>query len=154
MVDTIHYRQFEPADTEACRALVLQCIDQFTGVDPEAQPKLREKVRHAHYREELPKFYCVVAVADDRIVGMGAMDNGHVARMYVSPEHQGHGIGRRIHEMLEAEARRQGIRQLTLEASLNSVAFYEHLGYKSVQERIWRLEGAQIRNVIMTKDLE
>ena len=66
---------------------------------------------------------------------------------------QGQGIGRQIHDLLEAEARRQGLAELNLEASLNAVRFYEHLGYTAVHERTWDLQGAQIKNVVMTKRL-
>ena len=59
----------------------------------------------------------------------------HVRRVAVEPSRQGRGVGRALMAWAEAEARRRGLREVTLGVRLalpSNVALYRHLGYRPV----------------------
>ena len=65
-----------------------------------------------------------VARQGKRAVAMGALKRhgggvGEVKRMYTLPDQQGHGLGGRILDEIEALARREGITRLVLETGNN-----------------------------------
>jgi putative acetyltransferase len=75
-----------------------------------------------------------------RAVGCGGIarfDNarGEVKRMYVVPEARGRGLGRRLLDELEAEARRLGYASVVLETGdrqQEAVGLYESTGYERI----------------------
>jgi GNAT superfamily N-acetyltransferase len=73
-------------------------------------------------------------------VGCGALrmldpETAELKRMYVDPTQRGHGLGRRLVEALEAEARALGVRRLVLETGprqLAALALYEATGFRPI----------------------
>jgi predicted GNAT family N-acyltransferase len=55
-----------------------------------------------------------------------------VSRMAVLQSHRGGGVGSKLLDTLEAEARRQGVAGVTLHATLSSIDFYKRRGYQPV----------------------
>ncbi len=84
--------------------------------------------------------FLVLRDDDDRAVGCGGIarfddTRGEVKRMYVVPEARGRGLGRRLLEELEAEARRLGYASVVLETGdrqQEAVGLYESTGYARI----------------------
>lgn len=98
----------------------------------------------------------VAEEADGAVVGFAALDSvsGEVSAVYVHPDYARRGIGRRLIEVIEQEARRLGLPDLHLRASLNAVKFYETVGFEYGTEMTHCFRsGVQIPCVIMTKTL-
>lgn len=82
----------------------------------------------------------LVARRDGVPVGCGALrmlegDTGELKRMYVAPEARGTGLGRRLVEALEAEARTLGVRRLVLETGTRqqaALALYRATGFAPI----------------------
>ena len=82
----------------------------------------------------------IVARLGDRPIGCGALKRkdrriGEIKRMWVSPDTRGLGVGRRILEALEANARKFGLRMLRLETNhtlAEAQALYRGRGYVEV----------------------
>ncbi|MEV0889798.1 GNAT family N-acetyltransferase [Promicromonospora sp. NPDC050262] len=88
---------------------------------------------------------CQVADLDGDLVGMAWLAvfervpnpgdtvrrNGDVQSVFVVPEHQGRGIGRRLVEALCAAADDLGVRKLTLDSREAVMPFYERLGFST-----------------------
>lgn len=74
----------------------------------------------------------IVAENGDSVVGWGSvhLNENTLAATFVAPEYAGKGIGRALVEKLEEMARKEGLEQLTVPASLNAVGFYETLGFE------------------------
>jgi GNAT superfamily N-acetyltransferase len=80
-----------------------------------------------------------VAVQDDQIVaglvlvaGDGAMK---LANLAVHPDHGGKGLGRKLIELSECEAKRQGFSEMRLNTHVDmpeNVQLYQHLGWTEV----------------------
>jgi|SRR5581483_1500865 len=79
----------------------------------------------------------LVARIDGRAVGCGAIrvlddTTAEVKRMYVEPELRGRGVGRRVLDELERNARELGVRRLVLETGVHqhaAIALYQHAGF-------------------------
>jgi GNAT superfamily N-acetyltransferase len=82
----------------------------------------------------------LVAYAGDAPVGCGAVrrldaETAELKRMYVAPSHRGRGVGRRLVEALEAEARRLGVSRVVLETGSRldrAIKMYTGLGYAPI----------------------
>ena len=93
-----------------------------------------------------------VAVADDtgRPVGFAELEpDGHIDRVYVSADHQGQGIGRLVLAAVIAEARRQGIARLFVEASLTARPFFERYGFTELARQTVVCRGVEMDNYRM-----
>ncbi len=80
----------------------------------------------------------VLALDGDRPAATGRLvltpsGEGVLARIAVLPDYRGGGLGRRIVEALEAEARRRGLAALSLEPHRYLERFYSELGYETVE---------------------
>lgn len=88
----------------------------------------------------------VVAEAEGRMVGCGSLcqlgvDLAEIRSLGVIEEYKGRGVGGRIVEKLEEQARKLGLRKLM--ALTYEVAFFEKKGYSIVPkdifpEKVWR----------------
>ncbi len=100
-------------------------------------------------RELAKERMILVAMEGDVIVGTASLGSDQVHAVFVHPARQGRGIGRRLMEAVESEARARGERELILYASLSAVAFYEANGWRTVREH----RDGDARLVVMTKPL-
>src|SRR5436309_3518429 len=91
----------------------------------------------------------LVAMEGDVIVGTASLGRDQVHAVFVHPARQGRGIGRRLMEAVESEARARGERELILYASQSAVAFYEANGWRTVPEH----RDGDARLVVMMKPL-
>ena len=78
-------------------------------------------------------------------------DTGKAERVAVLPAYRGEGLGTRLMELLEAEARKRGFSEMRLHAQTAVEEFYARQGYETVSEEF---EEAGIPHVEMVKPLE
>ena len=79
----------------------------------------------------------VLCRSGDEVVGAGRLvavdgSQGVIARIAVSPQFRGKGLGRLIVQELEAVAIAQGLATLSLQPHVHLEAFYQSLGYYTV----------------------
>jgi putative acetyltransferase len=83
----------------------------------------------------------LVARRSGEAVGCGALRRhdarlGEVKRMFVAPAARGLGLGKRMLEAIEADARRQGLQQLALETGIHqpeAISLYRRAGFRECQ---------------------
>ena len=110
----------------------------------------------ASYGDPIENKILFVAVDTGQICGFSQLDpkNSVVEAVYVLPSHMRRGLGSRLLSALESIARASGLTQLTLDASLNSVPFYERASYRRVGSTDHELKpGVSIPCVVMRKEL-
>lgn len=78
----------------------------------------------------------LVAIGAAGVIGTASLDGDVVRTVFVSPAHQGQGIGRQLMEAIFHQARRSGIKLLKVPASITAELFYATLGFKAVSETI------------------
>ena len=148
----IRIRRIEERDAEAVSALISETMqisnsrdyppELLRGLPPE---KVIERSNWTH-------FY--VVEDGEEIVGCGAIgpywgktDESSFFTIFVRPDRQGQGIGRRIVETLEADEFALRARRIEIPASITGLPFYQKMGYsfkpgheKPDEELIYRLE--------------
>jgi N-acetylglutamate synthase-like GNAT family acetyltransferase len=80
---------------------------------------------------ESPRAFMVVAEVRGAVCGVASLGaTGGILLCYLLPEVQSTGVGRALLAGLEAEARRQGIRELSLESTVSARGFYSAHGFR------------------------
>ncbi len=82
------------------------------------------------------EWQCYIVARDARqIVGVVAVSEGLITKLYVSPKHVGKGIGRSLYEAAESEIRATGHTRVTLGAFPTAVPFYTRMGLSVVGQK-------------------
>jgi GNAT superfamily N-acetyltransferase len=68
------------------------------------------------------------------IVATGALVGNEILGVFVNPEDQGQGLGKRMMSELEGRAKKKGFSEIVLSVSLTSRKFYETLKYELLDE--------------------
>ena len=125
--------------------------DMYTPEEIQAWAVPREP---SSYEEHIRSKEFFVAEDEGAIVGFGVLNQeiGEVEAVYVSPTAGRRGIGLEVLRKLEARASDLGIKELSLNASLNAAAFYQKAGYMPQEPSKYRLlTGVEIACVPMVK---
>ena len=91
-----------------------------------------------------------VACEDERIIGCGAIgpyyskeDESCFFTIFVLPEYQGRGVGRKIVETLERDPYFLRAKRIEIPASISAVEFYKKMGY-SYKNGIYSIDEEQL----------
>lgn len=132
------------AEVEAAQELRVRVFSGEQGVSPEAElDGLDGEAEH------------VIALEGERVIGTCRLrfSNGicKLERMAIACELRGAGIGLRLLEGAEGEARRRGAERIVLHGQLTARGFYERGGYLASSEDVLVEEG--IEHVRMERSL-
>jgi GNAT superfamily N-acetyltransferase len=152
MTNDLVVRPFDPADAPAVSAVIATTMRQANIRD---YPADRLEALIAYFTPEKLRALsqerdCLVAVAEGEVVGTAAREGRELATFFVLPLWQGLGVGSRLLEYLEENARRQGIARLRVDSSLTGATFYERHGYRRTGGTLAGTAGPQIT---LTKDI-
>lgn len=93
--------------------------------------------------------HTTVAVCGDEIIGFcDTEENGHIDRLYVSPEHAGKGVGASL--IKDAESFLCG-KEIRVEASVTAKPFFQKLGYRVIEAQRVQRHGETLINYKMIK---
>jgi putative acetyltransferase len=96
----------------------------------------------------------LVAEQAGEVVGFAELeDDGHLAMLYVRGDAVGQGVGRRLYEAVEREARAQSLGRIFTEASITARPFFKRRGFRVVREQRVSRRGVSLTNFAMEKDL-
>ena len=144
-------RRATTVDTPAVTDLVHSAYEKYVSrIGKPPGPMLQD------YEQVLRQHDVYVLEDGGTIVGLlvlewhdGGLTLDNVA---VHPDYQGRGLGRRLLELAEAEARRAGLSSISLythELMTENIALYGRIGYVETERR----EDDGYRRVFMRKDL-
>ncbi|WP_298243103.1 GNAT family N-acetyltransferase [uncultured Bradyrhizobium sp.] len=91
-----------------------------------------------------------VAAVGSRIVGTAGLDGSVVRTVFVAPDAQARGIGKRLMAEVERVARERNIPALTLSSSVTAEIFYARLGFRVVRDSYHGDE----RTIVMERELD
>ena len=128
--------QITPVHVASIRTL---CAKDYTQeqIDAWAGWKSPDKYRAAMATGET--FF--VADVGGSVVGFSVLHGDEVKAVYIHPDCVGQGIGRRLLDAVEAEARNCGVEMLQLTSTLTSVGFYDACGYTRGDNHEHRVTG-------------
>lgn len=102
---------------------------------------------HTTRREHLPQADITVAARNGAIVGFIATLGDSVGGLFVAPDAQGQGIGRRLVET--AQGRSSSLKLTVYEANRQARAFYARLGFRPVGRSERDVEGRPLPVLIL-----
>jgi putative acetyltransferase len=146
-------RQFEPDDAPALLDLCRDTIRRVNSRDY-APNQIRawasDDIDPLAWASRFDGRFVVIAEEAGRPAGFADLEpNGHIDRVYVSADHQGRGIGRKLLEAVLAEARQKKMRRLFVEASITARPFFERLGFVVLTPQLVTLRGVEFVNYRM-----
>ncbi|QQO18438.1 GNAT family N-acetyltransferase [Bradyrhizobium diazoefficiens] len=100
-------------------------------------------------RQLIGKRTVFVAAIGARIVGTASLDGSVVRTVFVAPDVQARGIGKRLIAEIERTARERNIPALTVPSSITAEAFYARLGFRAVRNSYYGDE----RTIVMERKL-
>ena len=149
-------RRFEEKDAKKVSELIVETLRK-TNIKDYSADLIENYVNNFQPENVLKRaswthFY--VAEEKDSIIGCGAIgpywdkiDESSLFTIFISPEHQGKGIGRKIIETLEKDEYFLRAKRIEIPASITAVQFYKKMGYsyknginKADDEGIVRME--------------
>ncbi len=80
-------------------------------------------------------------------------ENGYIDHFFVSGRHPRQGIGKSLMEVLESEAARLSITELTSDVSRTAQPFFAHFGFQIIEQRVPVIRGVEVPNALMRKVL-
>ncbi|MBB6695074.1 GNAT family N-acetyltransferase [Cohnella xylanilytica] len=110
--------------------------------------------RRESWRASLSRNIAFVAEKEERIVGFTDMNRqGYLDRLFVHKDYQGQGIASALISVLESEARKSNLPEITTNASITAKPFFESKGYRVVRSQIVERKGVELVNYKMIKEL-
>ena len=139
------------SDAEAVSQVILSALRETNAKDytPEIIARLERNFSRAAVQELISKRKVFVAVLGQQIVGTASLDGKMIRSVFVAPNSQGRGIGRRLIAEVERAAREAGIMALVVPSSVTAEQFYAKLGFKAVRDSYHDDE----RTIIMERQL-
>ncbi len=131
-------RQFNAADLHPLHSMICETIDaSYSGVYP---PRAVVYFKEYHSEKKIVErskngnIAVLISEQDGSILATGALIGSEITGVFVRHTYQRQGYGKAIMAYLEQIAIKNNIARLTLSISLPSKHFYEHLGYKILNE--------------------
>ena len=149
-------RRFTEDDAEKVSAMIIQTLKTTNSKDysEESIKALEKQMQPSHILERASWTHFYVVEDNDTIIGCGAIGpywgsetESSLFTIFVLPEYQGMGIGRKIIETLEQDEYFLRAKRIEIPASITAVNFYRKLGYdykngvdRPDEEQMYRLE--------------
>lgn len=155
--EEIEMRAAKPEDIEELKTLIYGTIDEcYSGTySCEAIDYFKEYNNTGSILNDILKGHFLVITCGKEIIGTGTLLGSNIRRIFVKPEYQNMGLGKRIMHELEKEALEEKVRIMDLHASLTAHSFYIALGYQVQSEEVVQVKNGQnLRYYIMVKNLE
>lgn len=156
-------RRASPEDVEAIRTAHRKSILELAAKDypPEivaqwgtnTSPESIQKHKNAIADGEQIVW---VAAMDGQVEGFSTLvpATEKLGAIYVTGKASGKGVGKALLEVLEAEARRLGLKKLSLDSSITARTFYEKHGYRNLGHGFHEMRsGAKMECYFMEKVL-
>ncbi len=136
-------RLIEDGEVEECAKMISKSVYSMSDFYP---PKIIEaSVSHFNadtIRKKINRHFYVV-VENGKIIGCGGIDKkrdnadcGIVFCVFIDPEHQKKGVGRKLLQKLESDEVVAGCKKILVPSSISAVPFYRKCGYEHIDENL------------------
>lgn len=145
-------RRALPVDAQAISNVVIAALRESNARDyaPQVINAVEQHFCPTSILNLMQQRQMYVAVLEQQVVGTASLDQAVVRSVFVSPHHQGRGIGQQLMARLKDAAIAAQIAELRVPSSLTAESFYTQLGFEKVRDEY---HGAE-RTVIMALRLD
>ncbi|WP_282940116.1 GNAT family N-acetyltransferase [Paenibacillus sp. RC67] len=156
----MNVRRFQASDINQIVTLFYETVHSVNGRDYSQEqldawaPVDEQALKLKAWEESMSRNMTYVAETGGVITGFSDMTvEGHLDRLYVHKDYQGQGIASALVERLEQEAKRWGLTEINVEASITARPFFEKRGYRVIESQVVERRGVQLVNYKMLKSL-
>jgi GNAT superfamily N-acetyltransferase len=153
MHEVFYVRPIEVGDYPRVSEIICRCLREVNIRD--YSDEHISKMLPVFAPDNLPKRFegadTVVLVTGRQIVGTATLRGEEIQSVFVDPQKHGKGYGRQLMVHLERQAVMRGFSGVSLNSSLTSQGFYQHLGYVPISKMQGEVGGLMIK---MRKDLQ
>lgn len=153
-------RKFRESDIRQIVSLFYETVHSVNRVDYTQEqldawaPKEEETLKLGTWQDSMNRNVTFVAETDGKLVGFSDMTpEGYLDRLYIHKDYQRHGIASSLLVHLESEARKLGLKEMDTEASITAKPFFEHHGFRVIQQQIVERRAVKLVNFKMVKEL-
>lgn len=147
-------RKYKPNDCESIVNLFYETVHTVNRKDytqEQVNAWATGEVDMKIWNESFLNHYSIVAVEDNQIIGFGDIDaTGYLDRLYVHKDFQNQGIATAICDQLE---RAYSFTKIVTHASITAKPFFEHRGYRVIQQQQVERKGVLLTNYILEKTI-
>lgn len=139
-------RSFKKSDLQAVHQLIHLTIDvAYTPVYPQGVVAF---FKSYHSQDSIIKRFhkgsVLVIEHDGDIVGTGSLVDYDIQGVFIHPDFQQQGLGKKLMCALEKEAQSKKFKEVTLDISLPSKQFYQDIGYTVIEECSFEVDNGDI----------
>jgi N-acetylglutamate synthase-like GNAT family acetyltransferase len=129
-------RRASPDDAPAISEIILAALRETNARDyaPQIIARVEESFTPSRVEELIRTRKVLVALAGERIIGTASLEGEWIRTVFVAPDAQGKGVGRRLMARIEDLARHAGLATLQVPATVTAERFYSKLGFKVVRD--------------------
>lgn len=137
MVMDIGIREAECGDAEVIRLIIVSALRESNASDysPEIITRLEKNFAPPAIEAFLENRRVYVALVSGTVVGTASLEAGYVRTVFIAPDMQGCGVGKRLLQEIENAARSAGLSVLLVQSSVTAEPFYAKLGFTAVGDR-------------------
>ena len=145
-------RRFKSKDAEEVSCLISKTLREINTQDYPL--RIIENVERNYLPSKLieKSKYRDIFVAEEsgEILGTISIEGDAVFSVFIKSTYQRKGMGRKMIEYIESNAKKKGIKTLKVSSSITSFEFYKKLGYKKIKLSIHKLFG---ETILMSKTI-
>ncbi|CAK1730099.1 putative acetyltransferase [Vibrio crassostreae] len=151
----VRIRNYQPSDNKALWEIYFHTVRNINVRDysqEQAEAWAPSDFDSELWDKCLRRIQPFVAELDGRVVGYTDLQpNGLIDHFFCHHEYQGKGVGRALMEHVFSVGRVRGVSRYFSEVSITARPFYEHLGFKVVNEQEVDMRGVKLTNYVMEK---
>ena len=112
-------------------------------------------IKLENIQDQLDSTTWIVIKNNNEILGFAqySLEDKELYQIQIDPDEQGKEYGRELYNYIENDFRINKIKQISLFATLNTVKFYEKLGFRVMKEIKFKLLKTKIKIIKMSKEL-
>ena len=132
-----------PSELECVQHLLERCYRWLAELeswrDEELEAILKARAGMETIAAESQSQAWLVAVLEEEIVGIAAIADNEIARLYVNPGHHRQGIGTQLFHTARTTIESAGHSEILLGSAVSAVSFYEAMGMSVVRHKSYTL---------------